>query len=264
MQLVDDRRRRARGREQAGESLAVEILVAELGEGRDVRQRLQPVRAGDRERAEQAGLDVLEADRELVERELHLAAEQIVDGRRVAAVMRGDPLQVEIRLHQFAEQMIGGAGAGRGHRQLTGLALGEVDEFLEIVGLDGGMHLEHQRRHRDGRDRQEILLPVIGIALVDLGREQHRAVGADEQRIAVGRRFRESLARDHAAGAGLVLDDEGLTELFLELVGDDARGAVDIAAGRIGHDQLDAARRPLLGRCGPRQHRRDSGYGNRD
>ncbi|MEZ0048628.1 hypothetical protein ABIA42_007507 [Bradyrhizobium sp. USDA 327] len=100
--------------------------------------------------------------------------------------------------------------------------------------------------------------------MLHLGREQHRAVGTDEQRVAIGCRLREGLARDHAAGAGLVLDDEGLAELFLELVGDDACGAVDIAAGGIGHDQLDVARRPLLARRRPRQHRSDGSYGNPD
>ena len=97
------------------------------------------------------------------------------------------------------------------------------------------------------RDGDEIPLPVIGVALGDLGREQHRTVGADEQGVAVGRHFRERLAGDQAAGAGLVFHDEGLAQLRLQPVGDDARRAVDIAACRIGDDQAYLPRRPLLG-----------------
>ena len=93
-----------------------------------------------------------------------------------------------------------------------------------------------------------------------IGREQHRAVGADEQRVAVGRRLREGLARDQAAGAGLVLDDEWLAQLLLQFVGDDARRAVDIAAGRIGHDQANVSRRIWLG--GGRRSGKGREYGD--
>jgi hypothetical protein len=109
------------------------------------------------------------------------------------------------------------------------------------------MHFEHQRCHRERGDRDEIPFPVIRVALGDLGREQHRAVGADEEGVTVGRHFRERLAGDQATGAGLVFDDERLAQLLLEPVGDDARGAVDIATCRIGDDQANLPRRPLLG-----------------
>ncbi|MEH2615466.1 hypothetical protein V1285_000412 [Bradyrhizobium sp. AZCC 1620] len=118
------------------------------------------------------------------------------------------------------------------------------------------MHFEHQRRHRDRGDRDEIPLPIVGLALCDLGREQHRAVGADEQGVAVGRHFRERLAGNQAAGAGLVFHDEWLAQLGLQPVGNDARRAVDIAACRIGDDQLNLPRRPLLGLGGRAQRSR--------
>ena len=203
--------------------------------------------AGDGERAQHAALDGRQSDRDLVEGKLHLSADQVVEGRSVAAVVHRQPFQAQRRLHQLAEQMVGGALARRGHRQLARFAAGKLDEFLQILGRHRRMHLEHQRCHRDRGDRDKIPLPIIGLALGDLGCEQHGAVGADEQGVAVGFGFRERLAGDQATGASLVLDDERLAELRLEPVGDDARRAVDIAACRIGDDQAYLPRRPLLG-----------------
>jgi hypothetical protein len=138
-------------------------------------------------------------------------------------------------------------------------AADEVEELFCRLGRGLRINFEQQRRHRDRRDRDEVALPGIGLALVDEGREQHRTIGADEQRVAVMVGFRESLARDHAAGTGLVVDDEGLAKPLLQLLGDDAGCRVDIAAGRIWHDQTDVT----VG-IGPSRHRacRESRDGN--
>ena len=46
-------------------------------------------------------------------------------------------------------------------------------------------------------------------------------------------------AADHARGAGLVLDQHGDAQHLPELVGDDARGDVDVPARRIGRHDPD-------------------------
>ena len=54
-----------------------------------------------------------------------------------------------------------------------------------------------------------------------------RAAGAEQQRVAVGRRLRHRRRAQHAAGAPAVLDDHGLPELLAELRRHDARDHVD-------------------------------------
>jgi hypothetical protein len=56
-------------------------------------------------------------------------------------------------------------------------------------------------------------------------------VGGDEQRVAVGRRFRRQVGGDRVRGAGLVLDDERLLHRLLELLGEHPRDDVRAAAG---------------------------------
>ena len=67
VELGHDLGRRAGGREQAGEGLAVKFLVAEFGEGRDIRKPGGAVAAGDGERAQRAALDGRQSDRDLVQ-----------------------------------------------------------------------------------------------------------------------------------------------------------------------------------------------------
>jgi hypothetical protein len=88
----------------------------------------------------------------------------------------------------------------------------------------------------------------------DLRRKQDRAIGADEQRVAVGCSLRDHLAADQPAGAGLVLDHDRLAELLLQLVGDDARRAIDIAAGRIRDHETHRALWPVLRGGRQREH----------
>jgi hypothetical protein len=65
-------------------------------------------------------------------------------------------------------------------------------------------------------------------------------------RVAVGRRRGHRLRADHAAGAGLVLDDDRLIELLGELLAHDPSDHVAGASRRIGNDELDRARRERL------------------
>ena len=57
------------------------------------------------------------------------------------------------------------------------------------------------------------------------------------KRMAVGRRLGHDLVADHAAGAGLVLDDDRLAQHLLQPGRDQPGRRVGAAASRIGHDQ---------------------------
>ena len=66
-----------------------------------------------------------------------------------------------------------------------------------------------------------------------------RAVRVLQDGVAVGRRFRDRVGRDVAAGAWTVLDDHRLAEGFAELGAEHAGKHVDRAAGDEGDDDAD-------------------------
>jgi len=74
------------------------------------------------------------------------------------------------------------------------------------------------------------------------------SAGDEPDRVAVGRRFRDRIRGDVAAGTGLGLDDDRLPELFRESVGDDARQRVGRAASGKSMQQSDRARRIIVGK----------------
>ena len=81
-----------------------------------------------------------------------------------------------------------------------------------------------------------------------------RAVGAVEQRVAVGRRARDDFRAHVAAGAGPVVDDDRRAERLRDPRHDDAGERVRAAAGRKRHDEPD---RPVgIVGCRDRKDRR--------
>jgi hypothetical protein len=89
--------------------------------------------------------------------------------------------------------------------------------------------------------------------------DRHGALDRKQERVTVGLGARRALGAGHAAGAGHVLDHDVLAELVAERIGDHAGDHVDAAAGCVGHDQRDRARRIGLRERGPsgREHDRD-------
>jgi hypothetical protein len=57
------------------------------------------------------------------------------------------------------------------------------------------------------------------------------AASRNEQRVAVGRGFRDQLDADAAAGARTIVDDEGLIPDGVVMLGTDARDVVHATAG---------------------------------
>ena len=132
--------------------------------------------------------------------------------------------------------MVGGADAGIGHRELA--VLPQCNEVGQGLDRRVGRHDEDGRHALDMADRGEGGAPVVGRVAVD-GRHRDQRVGRDQQGGAVGRGAGDDVAADHAARAGLVLDDDGGAQHLAQLVGDDARGDVDVPARRIGRHDLD-------------------------
>ena len=113
------------------------------------------------------------------------------------------------------------------------------------------MHDEHVRRGRDARHRSEIAHEIV----LEVRIEAHAdriGDGHQEQRIAVGRRFRRDLGPDGRSGAAAIVDDDLLPERFGELRRHDARHRVGAAAGRERDDEADRLHRVGLGVRGRR------------
>jgi hypothetical protein len=121
-------------------------------------------------------------------------------------------------------------------RDLAGICLCIRDQLLHAVDRQLGIHDDDHRDDHDAGDRREILDRIVGQLLEQEGIGRVRRVGGHEQRVAVRRRFRRGLGADDGRSARLVVDDEGLIEGGLELVGDEARDDVGGAAGGEGHD----------------------------
>ena len=70
------------------------------------------------------------------------------------------------------------------------------------------MHDQHVVDVDRAHDRREVLQRVVRHLRIDADVDRERGDVAEQQRVAVGRRLRDELGADHAARAGLVLDDD--------------------------------------------------------
>ena len=118
------------------------------------------------------------------------------------------------------------------------------------------VHHQHVRNAGDERDRHEVLDRVVRHLRIERRIDRLRADRSHQQRVAVGRRLGDEVGAEVAAGAGLVLDDEGLAERLAELRREGAREDVGRPAGRERHDDADRLVRPRALRARPRRWRR--------
>ena len=95
--------------------------------------------------------------------------------------------------------------------ELAGLRFRERDQLLHRFHRQRRMHDEDVRQRREARDRREVAHRVERQLLVQARIDRERR-GDHEQRVAVGRRFRDDLGAVEAARAGTVVDDDRLAE----------------------------------------------------
>ena len=131
---------------------------------------------------------------------------------------------------------------------LPGLALSQaISSFRSFAG-DGLGRDDDERRDHQQRHRLEIGQQVVGQVAVGCAGDDVRAVLAEADGVAVGRRAHRAADADGAARAGDVLDDDGLAERDPHPLGEDAADHVGRSAGRERHDHGDG-----LGRIGLRK-----------
>src|SRR3990170_6426255 len=138
--------------EDAGPDVELRVRVAELLEGRYVRQRGHARVAPAGERTELAGLDVGQHDGRARGEGVHVAAEDRRERRpsaRVGHVAKLDPGRVREQLHRHVDRAV---DARRAERDLAGPLPGVLDEVLRrLPGLVRG----HDQDRRVGRDQRE-------------------------------------------------------------------------------------------------------------
>jgi hypothetical protein len=164
-----------------------------------------------------------------------------------------------LQLERLAGDVLDAAHPGGGEAQLARVRLGVSDQLGHILELVLRVMAEHLRRDADQRDRREVV-DRIEAPLGDQQRADAVRVDVRElQRVAIGRRLRDQVGADGAGGAGLVLDDDRLSEALGQLGGHEARHRIGSAPRREAHEDLDRLRRPFLLREGDRG--RDAGQG---
>ncbi len=126
---------------------------------------------------------------------------------------------------------------------LPGLAFAYAMNSFTLFTGDAALTTSTFGRDRDQRDRREVLRRVVGHRLVEARIDRMRGQRAHQDRVAVGRRLRDHVGADVAAGAGLVLHNHRLAPHLGELLRDEAAGDVERSAGRERHDQLHGLRR---------------------
>ena len=238
--------RRPLGRKNTVERDALDVGKSRLRHGRHVGQRRHALLAGNRQRAQLAGLQMLERIDELLESDVDMAGDQIVDRRRVAAVVHLGPSDAGLELEQLAEEVIDAGDAAGRERELAGIFVRVIDQFLDRCDRQRGPHQQHVGGEGERAHRGEGLLPLVGGFRHGERSEDDRPIRPDQQRMPIGLGARHVVAGDQAGAAGPVLDDDRLAERVADRRLQHARAHVDIAARRVGHDHGDRLRWELL------------------
>src|SRR5437899_8188873 len=160
----------------------------------------------------------------------------------------------------LGSQVSGGAHDGRAELELTRPCLRCCYQFAD--GLDAGRfaHDKEKGLVAERGNRAKVLQRVIRKVRQELGAVcVSAAVG--EQRVTVGRRFRDQGGANRAACTSVVLDCHGLAQQLGELSSDGAGNYVNPTAGAEWLDHAHRLRRiPLEERAG-RRERSNNKYG---
>lgn len=145
--------------------------------------------------------------------------------------------------------MLRGADADRAVVQLARMTLGIIDQLGQGFWRQLRIDHDHIGHGREQPDRREILQRIVGQLLVERLVRGQRAGGAHQQGVAVRGGVRGRRGADIAAGAGAVVDHEGLSERGRHAVEQDARDHVAGAAAGKRHEHLDRAGGIVLRSC---------------
>ncbi len=242
-----DRRRRAGGSEHRVPRRHLEARHG-LADGRDIGHRRVARFLHDGEHADLAAVEVRHRARETEERDLDVAADEIVDGGAAAAIGHVQDVDAGFLAQQLAGKVVRRADAGGAVVDLARIGPGIGDQLGDRMRGKIRMHGEADDVRAGIDDGREILHRVERRILVEVDVAGHHRIGADEQRVAVRRRARRIAGGDVAAHARAIVDDHRLAPGGIEPLGDGARHKVTGGAGRIANHDSDGARGIILRR----------------
>jgi hypothetical protein len=169
----------------------------------------------------------------------------IAGARRAATIRHELEFGAERILQIDAAHVRAAAGAHGGGGDLAGIGLEPGYELLEVARRQVLARHDPLRRVGHEHDRHEIAEQVELQRDHRSGTDMARPV-AETQRVAVRRGARSACGADRAACATDILDNEGLAERGLHVLGQDPRQRRGGATGRERHDQGDRSRRIVL------------------
>ncbi len=150
---------------------------------------------------------------------------------------------------QHARQMRARAWAKRRISELSGPRLGVVDEIAHRLVRRVRRHHQHVLRGRDQHDRLKVAHRIEALVRRD-GDVDGERLRAEVQRVAIRRRLGGGRGAEIAAGAGAVLDHDGLAPFIRQLAGQDAPERVDRSASRESDHEPHGLVGIGLGGCG--------------
>ena len=124
------------------------------------------------------------------------------------------------------------------------------DKALKVGDRQRFFGADKKRERRDQADRSEIAERIVSPVWIEHDARGMRPEVAHEQPVAIGRSAGDPERADGSAGANHVLDDDGLTEVPADMLGENPRDRVGASTCRKGHHHGDRA-----GRIGLRQGR---------
>ena len=155
---------------------------------------------------------------------------------------------------QFGQKVID-AHAGRGrNRQLARIPARIVDELRHRRDREIRAYQQHVGRKRKRTDRRKDLVPLIRRLWHGHWAQDDRPVRSHENGVPVRLCARDEFAGDQPSRAGLVVDNDTLSESVADCGLQDARADVDVSTCRVRYDEDDRPGRNLRQRApGERQ-----------
>ena len=150
----------------------------------------------------------------------------------LAAPTVGDMRNVDLRhvLEELPRHVRRRADSRRTEAQLSRPSFREGDEFPDRLRRHRGIHCQNQRADAQTRDRNEIGERVVSSPGIQVRVHRHRSLMHDDKGVPVRRAVSAELGADVATGAGLVVDDHGLSQDRCEALSEPSCANVGYAA----------------------------------
>ena len=235
---------RLRGRVDREPARPFDTGEARFDEGRHVGLQRAAGGTGGREQADPPRPRQLDLVDQGIDAGGDLVAHHCVHQGAAAVVGHVDEIDAGVPGDHHAEEVRQAARRGAAVAGLAGVGLVPGDEFLHVPRRVAGVDRKRELEVGHVGHRREVGGGVVGQL-----REHHRREHGDDDRrqhqhAAIGGSVLQRLGHDAAAGAGPVLDDDRLLQLFLHAVGEQAGGDVGRAARR----EADQDAHRLVGR----------------